>query len=358
MRQHRVALVLREPVLQPHHEDEPRQPAVRVRRRQDEFVHVGQFLQIPLGHAAAGVEELRQPPQLREAKSAIDIRQAEVVAQASVREPPRAGVAALVTEADAEVGQARVVGHDHAALPRRHLLVWVESKRGSPGEGTGQPAFVRGADDLAGILDDRDSMGVGDGHDAVHRHRPAEDVDRQEQPRPLGDGRRHTLGVHVPCRLVDVDKDGRGALEQRAVGRGDKRKRRGDHLVARPEAEGLDQEVQGAGAGVDGHAALKAHVIGERPLELAQLRAQAQVRRLEDRDHGVDIRLRDVGPSQRHTFFGHGAALSWVPRTGLSSLRDGALYRIHGMPSRTSGRERPCTSRGPDALYLIETGGG
>ena len=130
---------------------------------------------------------------------------------------------------------------DHPALARRELLVGVEAEDGRvPARADRGAVGVHGAERLAGVLDDRQA-------EALERRevgRVAEDVDRQQRRRALGDRRGRGLRVDVQRHRVDVREDGPRALEQADVGAGDERERRRHDLAAVLHAGGAQRQVK------------------------------------------------------------------------------------------------------------------
>ena len=99
----------------------------------------------------------------------------------------RAALVALGVDARLRAGSPSV---DHPALARRELLVGVEAEDRGVAAGADRRAVgVDGAERLAGVLDDRQP-------EALERRqvgRVAEDVDRQQRGRAVGDRRRGRL---------------------------------------------------------------------------------------------------------------------------------------------------------------------
>ena len=101
-----------------------------------------------------------------------------------------------------------------------------------------------------------------------------------------GDGCFDLPDVDVGGVGQTVDEDGRGAAVAHGLGGGDEGVDGNDHLVAGPDADGLQGQAHGIGARTDAGAVARAAVLGERRLEGGALRPQgvggARGDRLED----------------------------------------------------------------------------
>ena len=85
----------------------------------------------------------------------------------------------------------------------------------------------------------------------------AGEVDREDRLRALRDACGGKLGIDVEVVVAHVDEDGRRArVDDHVRGRGPGDRRR-DHLVARPDAEGDEREMQGRSPGGE-----REHVLG------------------------------------------------------------------------------------------------
>jgi hypothetical protein len=105
---------------------------------------------------------------------------------------------------------------------------------------------------------------------------------------------------------VDVERDGIdvhqprvGPQVARHLHRGGEGQRGRDHLVARPDADGLQRQVQAGGGGVDGDG-LQAttQVVGKFLLEGLGLRPGRHPARAQRARHGIDLGLPDVGAGE------------------------------------------------------------
>jgi hypothetical protein len=90
-----------------------------------------------------------------------------------------------------------------------------------------------------------------------------------------------------------------GPQVARHLHRGGEGQRGRDHLVARPDADGLQRQVQAGGGGVDGDG-LQAttQVVGKFLLEGLGLRPGRHPARAQRARHGIDLGLPDVGAGE------------------------------------------------------------
>jgi hypothetical protein len=121
----------------------------------------------------------------------------------------------------------------------------------------------------------------------------AVEVDGNDRLRALVDELAGPGRVDVERVLADVGEDGRRAgVHDHVRGRrpGDRRR---DHLVARPDAERDERQVQRRRARRDREDVLRLEVLAHARLELRRARAGGQPAGTERLRHGVDLRLRD-----------------------------------------------------------------
>ena len=214
---------------------------------------------------------------------------------------PVAGVgASLVGERAQERGERGVVGRDHAALARRHLLVGVEGEDRRGARAADLAAAVLAADGLAGVLDDRQPVLLRDRAERVHVARVAEDVHWEDGPcarrdRGLDGGRVEHVGLGI-----DVGEDRRRALVEDAVGRGDERDRRRDDLVALADAGGAHEQVEAGRAARDRDGVLAVAERRERLLEAARVRAEPEDARAQRREHELLLLRPEVRARERN----------------------------------------------------------
>ena len=263
----------------------------------------------------------------------VDVGEAVVEAEAGVDEPGAVVGAPLVAQAVQLARQHRVVGEHHPALGGGELLVGVEAVDGRVAERAELAPVVRAVDRLAGVLHPGQAVALGDLHQRGHLGRVAEDVDDQDRLGAGRDGRLDRRRVHVERERVDLGEHRRGAGEQDRVGGRDERERRGDDLVARPEAERVQAEVQAGGAARHGHGVLHADAIAPRLLEPRHHRAQRQLPRPEHLVHELPLAVADDR-------LGEGDALRAPrsPRGRGPVARDAADAVLEAVDQRPPGR--------------------
>ncbi len=158
-----------------------------------------------------------------------------------------------------------------------------------------RPAAVAGAEGLAGVLDERETVGGGELGEAVELGRVAEDVDGEDPSGALGDRGPRRVGIHVQRSRVDVHEDRRRALEEDRVGRGDERKRGRDDLVSRAQPSQPHREVQAGRSARDRRDVLRADASGELRLEAVGHRAERQATRTQRLDRELLLPLPQPG---------------------------------------------------------------
>ena len=164
---------------------------------------------------------------------------------------------------------------------------------------TGRPSQGREVG-LGGVLDHGQPVPAGDVADPVHRGGMAVEVHRHDRRGARGDRRLDGGRVEAEVVGLDVGEDRAGAGERHRVRRGGEAERRDDDLVARPDAEREQRELQGAGARVHRHARAVLDVLGELGLERGDLGA---LREHPGREHAFDggaFLLPELDPRRRH----------------------------------------------------------
>ena len=135
---------------------------------------------------------------------------------------------------------------------------------------------------LAGVLDHREPVAVGDLLNRVHVARLAVEVHRHDgrgEAVVLLGGRLEGGRVDERRVLEAVDEHGHGADVAHGLGGGDERVDRHEHLVAGPHVRRQQRQLDRVGARADADGVLAAAERGEGGLELLELRARACRRR-------------------------------------------------------------------------------
>ena len=84
------------------------------------------------------------------------------------------------------------------------------------------------------------------------------------------------VAAHIQCAGIAIDEDRCGSHMQDAVGRGDEAEGRRDDLVAGPDAQCGQAQVQAAGPRTHADAVAPPNTLGEKVFELLQSWAEAQ----------------------------------------------------------------------------------
>ncbi len=217
-------------------------------------------------------------------------------------EPAHVGRAALVALGVDPLLHGAVAERDHAALAGGQLLVRIEAEHGRvPASADRRAVRVERAEGLAGVLDDRQPEPL-EGRDVGGI---AEDVDREQRRRALGDRGGRGGRVEVQGQRVDVREHRRRALVEAHVGAGDERERRRDHLVPFADADGAQAQVQAGRPAGDGARMRRADACGERALELRHARPERELAGAQHLDHRVLLGLPQDRPCERDLLLAH-----------------------------------------------------
>ena len=191
------------------------------------------------------------------------------------------------------------VRHDHLALARRELLVRIEGEdaRGAVGA-EGSTAILR-SERLAGVVDQRKPVPVGDGVQLVELARVAVDVDGDDRLRPLGHRGLDGGGIEIERPPVDVREDGSPALVEEAVRARGERVRRRDDLITRPDPGRDAEQMQACGARGDGRCVGGADALGQELLEAVDRRPEREPARAQHLEDQLLLALAEVRPRKR-----------------------------------------------------------
>ena len=173
-------------------------------------------------------------------------------------------LAAAVVAQDADLlGDGVVVGGDQAAVAEAaEVLAREEAVGAGIADAAGHASAVGGAEGLGAVLDDLQTVFLGDRADLVHVGRLAEQVHRQDRARAPGYGGADGLRVDVEAAGQDVHEHRDGAAVADGLGGGDEGEGGGDDLVALADAGGAQGQVQGIGTGGAAEGVTHAKVVG------------------------------------------------------------------------------------------------
>ena len=124
------------------------------------------------------------------------------------------------------------------------------------------PVAGYGAETLRAVLDHRESHVPGDAQDGLHVGRQTEHVNRQDRPGLVRNRAFNPARVDVVGTGVDIDQHRLRADVFDRLDRGCKRKRARDDLVARPDADAGNSQVQRIGAGSASHSMIHTEICG------------------------------------------------------------------------------------------------
>ena len=269
-----------------HERDEPE--AVLALRRIDREVLDERMALEALDERLAELLALRKVPlveagELAEADRALDLRHAEVVADAAVdvellalhleEVELRAHVIAVVAHRTALPGEVVVVAADHAAFAaRREVLGLAEREAADRADRARLLALVLAAEALRAVLNHVEIVLLRNLHDRIHVRDHAVEVDDDDRLRALRDALLDLLRVEQVVRADVAEHRERARLQGAERGR-DEGVGCADHLVTRADAERGERHVERRRTVRDGDRILHAEPLGPRLLELHADRA-------------------------------------------------------------------------------------
>lgn len=219
--------------------------------------HLVQAAGVPDRHGVggAGLGPRSHPRQLDAADRRLHFEHAPVGAEAFVQPAETRRVLALVhglialavvLERPHRAPQRFVVRRDHATLAARgHDLVLAEAPGARMADGAEHAALVHGAMGLGTVLDDPQSMPVGQVHDRPHVAGPARQVDADDGLRARRQDGRDRAGRNIAAIGLDVSEHRRRTSVHDAGNAGDEGARRNHDFVARTDAHGFQGDVEG-----------------------------------------------------------------------------------------------------------------
>ena len=159
------------------------------------------------------------------------------------------GTVAVVAQEFDPVGQFRIVAHHHHPVADSpQILGGEKAKAAQMSHRTGPPPPVFRADCLRCVLDNAQSMCLGNGHDGIHiRHLAIQ----MHGDNGFGVGRDSRLdpgGIEIVRLGINVNKDRFGAQPAHRPGRRKKGVWRSNHLIARLDPGGHQGDQEGIGA--------------------------------------------------------------------------------------------------------------
>ena len=214
---------------------------------------------------------------------------------------PGAGVrSALVAQAQDALVDRFVIGCDDATFARGHLLVGIEREDRRRAVRADHLALALSAKRLGAVLDNRETVSIGDCANLFDLAGQSEDMDRDDR---LG----ARCNRRLDCRWIEVKRDRvdfresdiRSSL-QHAVGRRNERKRRGDDLIAGPDASLHEAKMKTRCATRDRSRVFDANPVGESALEARPHRAERKHARAQHLEHELFLAWTDVRLCERN----------------------------------------------------------
>ena len=210
---------------------------------------------------------------------------------------------------------------------------------------TGLPIFCQSpseadlrADGAGGVLDHRQAVGAGDRHQRGEVAGHADLVDGEDRLGPRGDRGRDGGDVDVVAAVLDVDEDRHAAALADGVRRGDEGVADRHHLVARPDADGEEREVQRGGAVRDGAGVGGADVGGELGLEGGDLRPLGEPAGEDDGGGGLGLLGAEDGLGDRDHERASRAAAAVSARHQATRSRDALVEGQRRAEAEVGGR--------------------
>jgi hypothetical protein len=167
-------------------------------------------------------------------------------------------------------------------------------------EGAERAATILRAESLASVLDQRESVLLGDSRKLVQLRRVAEDVHREDPLRPLGQRGFNGGWFQVQRSRVDVCEDGRRSLVEDAVRGGDERERGRNHLVAWPEPRQPNGEVKAGSSTRDRGDVRRGQALCQRQLEAIERWPERQAAGAQHCEDELLLPLPEPGSGKRN----------------------------------------------------------
>ena len=223
-----------------------------------------------------------------------------------------------------------LVGRDRAPLPRRHDLARVERETRRDAERAARRSAVLRAERAGGVLEEHDLLRHG-GLQRLPLDRTPEQMHRHDRARSRRDRGGDGSDVQVEGVGVDVDQHRLRTAQLDGVRRRRERVGGDDHLVARPDLEREEGEMERGGPGRDGCRVRRADGLRDRGLELLDLRAHRELPGANDLRDRCELGVPDVRPREPDRL------VIFPRRSGICDSR----FRIATIPKRPHARPMP-----------------
>ena len=159
-------------------------------------------------------------------------------------------------------------------------------------------AAMLGADCLTGILNHPQPATFGNFENRIHLRGNAEGMRHHQGARPWGNGVFDPARIDVQRFRIDIHKDRHCALVANRIGGGDEGERGNDDLVALPNLQRANTQMQPGGSGADGDGVRRGDTGRDRRFKLLCHRAEAEPRGAQHGDDCFNLRFGDVGRGQ------------------------------------------------------------
>jgi len=146
------------------------------------------------------------------------------------------------------VGDLGVGDHEGTSLAARHVLRLVEAQAPGVPEGAEGPPAPAGGEALGRVLDRPKAVAAGEVEEGFHVRGDPGVVDREDGRRPRRQASLHVRGIEAQGLLLDLGEDRTRAHPQHRVRARDEGERWADDLLAGPDPEGQEGQLQGVGA--------------------------------------------------------------------------------------------------------------
>ena len=178
-----------------------------------------------------------------------------------------AGLASVIAQVHHARVQLVVIGHEHPAFSGGEGFGTMKTKRRHIAQRARLAPAKFTANRLGGVLDDDQSVLIGNRPQRIVIRRAAVQIHRENRLRLFRDARLHTVSAHAPRLFVDIREHRCGPHVTDRRRTGDPREIRHNHFIARTNARRRQRQVQPRGARGQTHRVFYTDVIRKGFLE-------------------------------------------------------------------------------------------